>query len=187
MDVGEATFERDVVERSQTTPVVVDFWADWCGPCKTLAPVLEQAVAERAGAIELAKVDVDANPGLAAQHGVRGIPAVKAFKNGQVVSEFVGVRSPQSVASFLDALTAPSAVERLVAELHESGEFPEVLERLEQGNYEEALENLLDEVSDAEAERREKIRALMVTLFEELGQEHPLSVTYRRRLASALY
>ena len=90
MDVTTDTFEQDVLERSATVPVVVDFWADWCGPCKMLTPVLEQAVEERDGAIVLAKVDTDANPELAERFSVRGIPNVKAFRNGQVVDEFTG-------------------------------------------------------------------------------------------------
>ena len=101
MEVTEQTFERDVLERSRTVPVVVDFWAEWCGPCKTLAPALEAAVAERDGRVVLAKVDVDANPALSERYGIRSIPAVKAFRNGSVVKEFVGAQSAASIATFL--------------------------------------------------------------------------------------
>ena len=131
MDVTEETFYTDVLERSHELPVVVDFWADWCGPCKALAPVLEREAEARSGSVVLAKVDVDTNQQLAAHYGVSGIPAVKAFRNGQVVSEFTGVRSAQGVADFLDALSGPTAGERLLEELRESGEQPEVLAALE--------------------------------------------------------
>jgi putative thioredoxin len=187
MDVTTDTFEQDVLERSATLPVVVDFWADWCGPCKALTPVLEQAVEERDGEIVLAKVDTDANPELAMRYGVSGIPNVKAFRNGQVVDEFVGVLPVQSVADFLDRLTGPSATERLVAELSASGEFPEILGPLSEGDHERALEWLLGALDGAEPERRERIRELMVALFSDLGPEDPVATHYRRRLATALY
>jgi putative thioredoxin len=186
-DVGEASFQTEVVERSESVPVVVDFWADWCGPCKVLTPVLEQAVAEREGKVVLAKVDVDANPALAARYGVQGIPAVKAFRNGEVVREFTGALPPQAVADFLDAVGGPSGRERLLEELAASGEFPEILGPLAEGDYERALEWLLDAVHEADAGRRERIREVMVALFDDLGPEHALSRSYRRRLASALY
>ena len=176
-------FEQDVVERSAELPVVVDFWADWCGPCKMLAPVLEAAVAERAGKVELVKVDTDAEPELAQRYGISGIPAVKAFRNGEVVAEFVGAQPPQRVAEFLDELTAPSLAEQLAA----SGDETELAAALARGDRETALQLLLAEAQDADPERRDEIRRLMVTLFGELGHEHPLTQTYRRRLAATLY
>ncbi|HEV3408034.1 MAG TPA: tetratricopeptide repeat protein [Gaiellaceae bacterium] len=187
MQVTEATFERDVVERSRATPVVVDFWADWCAPCHMLDPVLSEAVESRAGSVVLAKVDIDSNPALADRFGIRGIPAVKGFKNGRVAGEFVGVQSRQGVDAFLDALTGPSAGERLLAELQASGELPEIVGPLAEGDYERALEWLLAEVVDADRTRRDRIRGVMVALFEELGHDHPLTQQYRRRLATALY
>jgi putative thioredoxin len=187
MDVTEETFQTDVVDRSGELPVVVDFWADWCGPCKALTPVLEQAVVEREGKIVLAKVDVDANPTLAETYGIRGIPAVKAFRDGRVVSEFTGAQSPQSVGTFLDGLLGPSARTLLLDELAESGEFPAILGPLAEGDHERALEWLMADIGTADVERRDRIREVMVEIFKELGQDHPLSVAYRRRLATALY
>jgi thioredoxin len=187
MEVTEATFETEVVERSRELPVVVDFWADWCTPCHMLDPVLAEAVTARNGSVVLAKVDIDSNPGLADRFAIRGIPAVKGFKDGRVAAEFVGVQSRPSVDAFLDALTGPSAAERLLAELETSGKFPEIIGPLTEGDYERALEWLLAEVVDADPERREAIRKVMVAVFEHLGHDHPLAEQYRRRLATALY
>ena len=187
IDVTEATFEQDVIERSRTTPVVADFWAEWCGPCHQLAPVLEKEIAARAGAIELAKIDVDANQGLAATYGVQGIPAVKGFRDGRVVAEFVGAVGPAAVSSFVDALLAPPALDGLLAELGQNGELPDVREALEAADYERALELLLVAIPAAPAEARERLREVAVAIFDRLGHEDPVTVAYRRRLATALY
>jgi putative thioredoxin len=187
MDVSEATFEQDVIEASREKPVVVDFWAEWCGPCHALGPVLEREVEGRNGDIVLAKVDVDANPGLAATYRVQGIPAVKAFKEGRVVSEFVGARGAAAVSSFLDELLAPPRLAGLLEELRAGGELPEIVNALEEGDEQRALELVLAAVPDADADRRERLREVALAVFEQLGPENPLTTWYRRRLATALY
>lgn len=108
-DVSEVDFDVRVVERSREVPVVVDLWAAWCGPCRALTPALEQAAAAREGQVDLAKVDVDANQGLAARFGVQGIPAVKAFRDGEVVDEFTGALPPPEVERFFDRLVPSEA------------------------------------------------------------------------------
>ena len=114
IDVTEQDFEREVIERSRTTPVVVDFWAEWCGPCRMLSPILERAAEERDGQVVLAKLDTDANPNIARAFQIQGIPAVKAFKDGRVVDEFVGAQPPANVERFFDGLV-PSEADALVA------------------------------------------------------------------------
>jgi putative thioredoxin len=244
MDVTEATFEAAVLERSQSLPVVVDFWADWCAPCRQLGPVLEREASKRSGRLELVKLDVDANPNISRSYGIQGIPAVKAFRDGRVVAEFVGAQPAAAVERFLDSLL-PSEAEllaqmgdekslraalevepgladaavRLARILHDRGEDQEALEilahvhgsftadglsariRLEQsgppdlrrafaaldsGDYEQALDALIEAIGLARGSRDE-IRRVVVGILDELGLDNPLTTTSRRRLASALY
>src|ERR1019366_953491 len=108
LDVTDSTFDAAVIAASSVRPVVVDFWAGWCAPCRTLGPILEQAVALH-GAVTLAKLDVDANPEVTARFGIQGIPAVKGFRDGQLVAEFVGLQPRAQVERFLDHLAPAPA------------------------------------------------------------------------------
>jgi putative thioredoxin len=111
-DVSEADFETRVIERSRELPVIVDFWAEWCGPCRQLGPALESAVRARGGDIELAKLDVDSNQMLAQAFRIQGIPAVKAFRDARVAGEFTGAIPPAKIEEFIDGLL-PSEADQL--------------------------------------------------------------------------
>jgi putative thioredoxin len=117
IDVTDATFERDILDRSTRVPVVVDLWAEWCGPCRTLGPILEKVVGATGGTVELAKVDVDRNPRAAAAFQVQSIPAVYAIRDRQVVDSFIGALPEPAVAEFVAKLApAPSEADGLAAE-----------------------------------------------------------------------
>jgi putative thioredoxin len=268
-DVDAASFQSDVLDRSHQVPVVVDFWAEWCGPCKILGPTLERVAEEGGGSWELAKLDVDANQQLAMQFRVQGIPTVIAFKDGQPVDQFTGAVPEAKVREFVGALVpspldmeaargemlweqgddeqAEAAFRSVLAtdpthqiaglglagmllERNESEAALEVLGRLAPtqevrqlaaaarlgttegveafdgadpsdpnvglgrakalvaaGRYEEALTGLLSVVELRHPELSDQARSVMVDVFELLGNEDPLTQTFRRKLASALY
>ncbi len=172
-DVTDATFETAVLERSTQVPVVVDLWAEWCGPCKTLGPILERVVAATDGAVDLAKIDVDANPRVSAGFGVQSIPAVFAVRDRQVVDSFVGAVPETKVSEFVNRLLPPpSEVGALVAAGDEAslaralelepdhpGAVVAMAKRLvDQGDTQEALE-LLARVPDTGEARSVAARA----------------------------
>ncbi len=246
-DVDEADFEQAVIERSRSVPVLVDFWAEWCGPCHRLAPVIESAVDATGGAVELVKVDIEANPGIAQRYGIQGIPNVKAFRDGELVDEFTGAQPPAVVEAFVQGMV-PSASDALLEagdeqSLREAieldparadvrvqlarilladGREDEALELLEpvahdreadgllarrqlaldpaapgvarlglealvRGEYEAGLRALLEAISEAKGETRDRIRRVMIGTFAELGDVDPLAIAIRKRLAASLY
>ncbi len=273
VDVNASDFPREVLQASHERPVVVDFWAEWCGPCKTLGPILERLAVEYDGAFRLVKIDVDANQALAQQFGVQGIPFVMAFSGGQPVAEFTGAIPEAQVRAWLDPLLPnelddlveqgrdalldgddPRAEEAFRAVLAQQSDHQEAGTSLAQmliaaGNIDEALDVLapmsatteverlraaarlsenrdqdvsslakeLDENPQDDAKRvelaqalagraeyepaldhllnvvrgggpeRENARQAMIDIFGVLGVEHPLVLTYRRQLASALF
>lgn len=130
IDVTDSTFETDVFERSKTNPVVIDLWAPWCGPCRTLGPVLEDAVAATNGDVVLAKVNVDENPEVAKAFQVQSIPAVYAMKDGKVVNGFMGAQGREAIDTFLESLL-PDDTEREIAGLLEVGDEPSLRRVLE--------------------------------------------------------
>jgi len=167
MDVTDATFEAEVLDRSEHTPVVIDLWADWCGPCKTLGPILERVVAATDGKVALAKVDVDSNPTTSAMFQVQGIPAVFAMKDRKVVDTFTGAQPEAVVADFVSRLV-PSEADERIAELLALGDETSLRDALELvADHEEAvvaLAGLL--VADG---RSEEALALLERIPETAG------------------
>lgn len=150
IDVTDATFEVEVVERSKQTPVVVDLWAPWCGPCRTLGPILEQVIGETNGAVVLAKVNTDENPGVSQAFQVQGIPAVYALKDGKVIDGFVGAQPEATVREFVAKL-APSAEDDEVSALVAAGDEESLNRALEMDpDNESAIEALATLLVDAD-------------------------------------
>lgn len=156
-DATDESFQTDVVERSRELPVVVDFWATWCGPCRALTPILEKAVTARDGQVALAKVDTDANPRISTEFRIQSIPSVMGFRDGEVVADFMGAQPAAAVERFLDAL-APSEADALV-EAGGEAELRRALE-LEPGRADAAVP--LARLLAARGERDEALALLAV-------------------------
>ncbi len=181
LDVTEATFGADVVERSREVPVVIDLWAEWCAPCRQLGPVLEKLAAEAAGAWVLAKVDVDANPRLAQALQVQGIPAVKAVFNGEIVAEFTGALPEAQVRAWLTQLAPaqpPVAESTHLAE--EAAPSAPILDQAE-------VDRLLDVVRRTAGSERDQAREALLAVLSAARPDDPAVLAARRALASALY
>lgn len=205
-DVTDATFATAVVERSNTVPVIVDLWAPWCGPCKTLGPILDKVVAESGGLVELAKVNVDENPQVSQAFQVQSIPAVYAMRDGQVVDGFMGAVPEADVVALVQRLIDGSSAAPAEdddaddAETSVPGagtatddgavidappeEAPAVpaLDEAEVVAVEAELEALLAAVKADDAARERYLE-----LLDQLGPEHPTTNTWRRRLTTALF
>ncbi len=187
-DVTDATFQAEVVERSKTVPVVVDLWAPWCGPCRTLGPILDKVVGATGGSVELAKVDIDTNPAVAQAFGVQTIPAVFALRDGKVVDQFIGAQPESTVTQFVSKLlptVEETEVERLVAKgdevsllaaLELEADHPGAVVALAEhyageGNTDEAL-NLLKRIPPSGETRR--VEALTRVGTDAIAGEQPI-------------
>ncbi len=210
VDVTDETFEQEVIEASKQQPVVVDFWADWCQPCRVIGPVLERLAAEPDAGFKLVKVDVDANQNVSYAFRIQSIPAVKAFVDGQVVDEFVGAIPEQAIVQWLEGIVpdgtagnleeARKAASRgrfdeartLLAEL--DGDFAADRLREAIGTVEAEVPEIAEGVPEAGLERLllaapqdEHAKDLMLAAFEVLGDDEPATREFRRRLSNALF
>jgi putative thioredoxin len=210
VDVTDETFQREVIEASKQQPVVVDFWAAWCQPCRVIGPVLERLAGQPEAGWKLAKVDVDANPGVSQAFRIQSIPAVKAFVDGQVVDEFIGAIPEQAITEWIGGiLPDPNAGNyeqaRRAASKGRYDEARTLLEplagdfladrlRLAIDNVEAEVPEIAEGVPEAGLERLiqaapadDRARGLMLDAFEVLGDDEPATREYRRRLSNALF
>jgi putative thioredoxin len=195
LDVSEATFQTEVIDRSAQVPVIVDLWAPWCGPCRTLGPIIERVVDGTNGKAVLVKVNIDENPGIAQAFGVQSIPLVVALVDGQPVDGFLGAQPEHAIQEFVDRLLAGDGI----LDVEEAPEAQALLDAVEApaevavepvveapvrppDDYDERLSALLASVKDDEAARAEYLQIL-----ETMGPEDERTAGYRRKLTNRLF
>ena len=193
MDVDEQDFERDVVVASSDVPIVVDFWAPWCGPCRMLGPVLEKLAEEGAGIWRLVKVNVDNNQGVAQNYEVQGIPAVLAFRDGEVVDAFIGAQPEPLVRQFLEGVVPPQEIDAVAEEVGidaaiDAASAPAGSDELET-EIRERLDGLMAVLDrgDSSEEERKVASAELLEAFTAMGDDHDFTREYRKRMASLLW
>jgi len=180
-DVTTQSFMKDVIEESKRQPVLVDFWAEWCGPCKQLTPVLEKAVKGAKGKVKLAKMDIDKHPAIPGQMGIQSIPAVIAFVNGQPADGFLGALPEGQVADFIARITK----DKLGGEAQDFLKSAE--EALAAGNRQDAAEHLIAIVKRDRKWNEDGARKQLVQFFEAWGPTDEATVAGRRKLSSVLF
>jgi putative thioredoxin len=179
IDVNEIDFEYEVVAYSQNSPVLVDFWAEWCQPCKTLSPLLELLTSEAEGGLRLAKVNVDQNPNLAQLFNVRSIPTVKAFSQGQVVGELVGLQPEERLREFITRIVPPSAVD---LEIEKGNNLLTQEKWMEAG---QVFQKALEIKAESTAAQLGRIKSLLATGHGEEALQRLTDFPASRELASA--
>jgi thioredoxin-like negative regulator of GroEL len=184
---AKTNIDQIVIARSHERPTVLAFVSSAVPLRGWLDGVLGRVIRERRGRVALAVVDVDRGRTLAAGFGVAMVPTVKGFRGGRAVSGFISARPYEAVAAFVDSLLTPSDAERLREQLRSERTWPDVVAALDECDFKRAFELLIARAERGDARERERVRRLMVSLFAELGDGHPLSARYRRRLAAALY